>query len=129
MGKAARETSPGLLVSLRVWEIDLPVGVTPDELWEQGDLVAPPASHRHVRRGWRLRSTLARDAPLASHVDQLLTRAGGLERAVGNGQGEVQLSVAVYCESGRCPAIALRPTELERLSALKAAIDVDVYCW
>lgn len=130
MAKAEQEgISTGLLVSLRAWEVEVPPGVTPDEAWQVGDPVQPPATLRHQRPGWRLKSNLPREAALESHVDELLARVGGSGTKIPVQTGEVQLSVAAYCVAGRCPDLVLPPEQVQRLGQLNASVDVDVYCW
>jgi hypothetical protein len=94
-----------------------------------GDLVLPDAQLRFKSGGFAMASARPSEATLEEHLDDLLSRVPepSALRAVEPEPEWLKICCALYLAPDESPEIYMRPDQLQRIAALGAAFDIDLY--
>lgn len=97
--------------------------------WDEGDPILPDARLKHSRGGFSLASALPSGSTLAEHLDALLPRLPTPDalQELHPAPDQIDVSCALYLAPGERPEILFRLDHLQRIAALGAGVDVDLY--
>lgn len=104
------------------------IGVTPTKRWRVGDMRHEATGRRHTDAGWRMDASPETDATLEAHVEALLEKLWPARDQLRELRTvcEVQFTIVIHCRDA-APAMYLSAATIERLAAIGAALDIDLY--
>jgi len=115
-------------------EISMRLGVKGDQQWKQGSSIRKGSRARHKFNGWAMESAAAPEAPVAEHVNDLLTRltprADRLRDLITDGTAllSAKLWIAHHLENWN-PGFDLSPRQLSEIASLGVELCVDIYVY
>ena len=114
--------------TLSAADLQVMIGLAPDQSWERGDPIGRPGRAFRRFSGWSLRDAPSEEPP-ASHVSALLDRIAAAKENIATVAGDPRVhSVSLWVWSeGRDFGLDLPPTCLGDIAALGAALKIDVY--
>ena len=110
-------------------EITRVTGITPTKTWRAGDVRYAKTGRLHTDCGWRLDAPSDIPPAIDAHLDALLDLVAGalVQLKALSSSCEIQINVVVHCREG-APEMNIRPDHIQRLAAIGAGIDIDLYC-
>ncbi|MGH2408971.1 MAG: DUF4279 domain-containing protein [Chloroflexota bacterium] len=111
-------------------QITAMIGMAPTESAKAGELVSEKTNYRRPRSRWKIKSSMVGSVPLGEQVESILKTLEPRREKVAEVslQYEAGFGCAVYIYDAQGPALHLESSIVERIAALHAYVDVDVYC-
>lgn len=110
-------------------EVTRVLGITPSRTWRLGDHIQNTLIQRH-HSGWSLSTGRVESLDVGEQIASLLGLIDGRDTIVRSMlqdmSAEAEVSSAIYID-GATPSVHLGINLLERMRALRAAFDVDIY--
>lgn len=109
-------------------EITQRVGTLPSTTWRVGDVRHGKTGRLHEDAGWRIDAATV-EATADGYVDLLLNQvwnAAAYLKTLGS-SCELQINMVVHCRD-TAPPISISSSNIARLAAIGAGVDIDIYC-